>query len=288
MDTPSDDEERQEWPISRPLSPATQPLDFQGPPRPPFGYNLPGPHPPPPLGTSYTIPTHAADFRAIRPFRLYNYIESPGEDLSTRLYTLGRDNLWEVNDYLTREYRSLAQRAPQFTSVYQPSAHWNPHDEMWRPGGSGGHGQPQPHEDVRMTYAESSHTPPHYQPPSPDVSPQSPRTPITPPVAGSSTGLGTARGQQQRRRRDSSVSDSKEKKKWFCKPCNSGPFFRKAEYDRHVKASKAHKGERGYESEFQCSKCGRPFTRSDAKMRHERLCDSKGKGRARESEGSDD
>ncbi|KAG8741126.1 hypothetical protein FRC10_003270 [Ceratobasidium sp. 414] len=280
MDTPCGGGERQESPTSGPLSPATQPVDLHGPPHPPLRYNLPGPHPPPPLGTSYAIPTHAAEFRAIRLFRLYNYIESPGEDLSARLYTLGQDNLWEANDYLTREYRSFAQYAPQFTSVYL--------HEMWQPGGPGGHGQPQLYEDVSMPYAERNHTPLHYQPPSPDVSPQSPRAPTTPPVAGSSAGLDTARGQPQRRQRGSSVSDSKEKKKWFCEPCKSGPFFRKAEYDRHVKASKAHKGERSYEPEFQCSKCGRSFRRSDAKMRHEKLCDLKGKGRARESEESDD
>ncbi|KAG8689192.1 hypothetical protein FRC08_011060 [Ceratobasidium sp. 394] len=273
MDAPKDNGKGQERPISsRPLSSAPQPLDFRGPPYPPFRYNVPGPHPPPPLGTSYDIPTHTAEFRAIRPFRLYNYLESSGEDLSSRLYTLGRDNLWE------------------FTSVYQPSAHWNPH-EVWRPGGHDSHDshdQPQLSVDVGMGHAESNHPPPHYQPPSPDIPLPSPVTPITPiaPVAGSSTGPGTARGSQQRRRRDSSASNSKEKK-WFCETCKSEPFFRKAEYDRHMKTSNAHKKQRSSEPKFPCGKCGRSFTRSDAKMRHEKLCNPKGKGRARESEGSD-
>ncbi|KAG9090070.1 hypothetical protein FRC06_001237, partial [Ceratobasidium sp. 370] len=90
--------------------------------------------------------------------------------------------------------------------------HWNRH-EGWQPGGQVSHDQPQPYEGAWMGYAEGDHTPPRYQPPGPDVSPQSLRTPITP-TAGSNTGLDITRGSQQRRRRDSSVSDSKEKR-WF-------------------------------------------------------------------------
>ncbi|KAG9074912.1 hypothetical protein FS749_013482 [Ceratobasidium sp. UAMH 11750] len=284
MDNPNDSEERQEWPISRSFSPVPWPLDFRGTPYPSFTHHLPGPHQPPPLGVPYEIPARAAEFRAIRPFRLYNYLGSPGEDLSARLYTLGRDNLWEANDDLTREYGSLAQRARQFTSVHQPSAHWNPH-EMWRPGGQGSHSQLQLYEDVRVGSAGSNHTPPYYQPPGPDILPSSPRAPNTSPVAGPSTEPAIASNSQLQRRRGSSLSDSKEKKEWFCELCNFGPFFRKAEYDRHVKTSKAHKRQRSYEWDFRCSKCGRSFTRSDAKTRHEKLCDLKGNGR--ESEGND-
>ncbi|KAG9119153.1 hypothetical protein FRC07_005981, partial [Ceratobasidium sp. 392] len=134
------------------------------------------------------IATQAADFPVIRPFRMYNYLQLPGEDLSSRLYTLGRDNQWEVNDSLTSEYRRLAQHVPQFPSVSQPAT-VNPQD-LWRPRGNG-HSQPQVHQEVRMDYTESFPTPPHHQPPSPNIPRQSPRTPVTPttpPIAGSSIG----------------------------------------------------------------------------------------------------
>ncbi|KAG8705683.1 hypothetical protein FRC09_002810 [Ceratobasidium sp. 395] len=117
---------------------------------------------------------------------------------------------------------------------------------------------------------------------------QSPTILVTPPVAGSSTGPDTAQSPQRHRHQGVSVSGPKEKKRWFCEPCNSGPFFRKAEFDRHMKTSKAHKRHRSYEPEFQCNKCGRKFTSADAKMGHEKLCESEGKGEERESEGSEE
>ncbi|KAG8731669.1 hypothetical protein FRC12_019626 [Ceratobasidium sp. 428] len=270
MDTHNDQEPMEEEHNSSPFLSTSQPVEFQGVPYSLPYYNLPGPHPPPPLGTSYDIPTHAAQFRAIRPFRMYNYIESPGEDLSSRVYTLERDNLW------------------QFTTTPEvPPSHVNPRD-VWR---AGGHGQNQPHpyESVGTSRMDNFHiTQPHDQPLGLDTPHQSPMTLVTPPVAGSSTGPGTMQSPQRHRRRGASMSEPKGKKQWFCEDCNSGPFFRKAEYDRHMKTSKAHKRHRSDEPEFPCCKCGRKFTRADAKMRHEKLCESKGKGRERESEGSEE
>jgi hypothetical protein len=171
MDAPSDDEERQERPASRyashmyahndsvsnafyrPLSSAT--LEFQGPPLPlQHRYNTPGPLPPPPLGTSYQISTPATEFHAIRPFRRYNYLDARGEDLTSRVYTLGSDNLWEVNANLTSSFRSAALNTPQFTGVYEPAANWNPH-QVWRePSGGGYAHQPQPTRDTMMRTEE--------------------------------------------------------------------------------------------------------------------------------------
>ncbi|KAG8732282.1 hypothetical protein FRC12_019351 [Ceratobasidium sp. 428] len=291
MNTPNDQEPMEEESISNPLSSTSQPVEFQGMPYSLPYYNQPGPQPQPPLGASYQVPTHAAQFPAIRPFRMYNYLEAQGEDLSSRLYTLERDNLaWEVNDYLTREYRRLAQHnRPQFTTISEAlPSHVNPQD-VWRAGGHG-QNQPQLYESVGTSHAEAFHiTQPHDQPHGLEAPHQSPTIiPIAPPVAGSSTGPGTMQSPQRHRRRGASMSESKDKKRWFCEPCNSGPFFRKAEYDRHMKTSKAHKRHRSYEPEFQCGKCGRKFTRADAKMRHEKLCESKGKGKERESEGSEE
>lgn len=89
----------------------------------------------------------------IRLFRTTNYLNGPGEDLSSRVYTLNAHNEWEVNWDLTYTLRSAAQSwsPPQFTT-YVPADHWNPHQVLSSGGGS--------------------HPPPTTQPPQP---PQPPR-----------------------------------------------------------------------------------------------------------------
>ncbi|KDN40589.1 hypothetical protein RSAG8_08061, partial [Rhizoctonia solani AG-8 WAC10335] len=277
MDVPGSNEERQE-PASRPLSPAfldSHTHDWANPPL--SDYNQP--QFPPNL---YSTPIRETSLhtRPIQPFRRYNYLDAQGEDLGSRQYTLGLDNIWEVNETLTNGYRQSAQNAsrlPQFTNVCTPSDTWSlsptaislppvsttndpPHSHT-----------PQTPESAAPVASGSNLTLDMLPPTSPNGSRSSPETPITP---------GSESGPIRRRR-----SSSNSKKTWRCEPCDQ-PFYRKAEYDRHMKTASVHRQER----QFRCDYCGDGFTRADAKGRHEKMCPSnpdsdasqKGKGRAKD------
>ncbi|CAE6538174.1 unnamed protein product [Rhizoctonia solani] len=125
MDAPNNDEERRES-VPRPLSPTLLDSHTHGwTDPPPSEYNQP--QFPPDL---YNIPIRQTSLhtRPIQPFRQFNYLDAQGEDLGSRQYTLGPDNIWEVNETLTNAYRQSAQNAsrlPQFTSVCVPSDIWS-------------------------------------------------------------------------------------------------------------------------------------------------------------------
>ncbi|KAH7334567.1 hypothetical protein B0J17DRAFT_631321 [Rhizoctonia solani] len=294
MDAPDNNEEGKE-PVSRPLSPAfldshahdwVEPSlsDYNQPQFPPNLYDTP-------------IREISLHTRPIQPFRRFNYLDSQGEDLGSRQYTLGPDNIWEVNGTLTNGYRQSAQNAsrlPQFTSTCEPSKTWSlppaiisrpatVSTTMSDPPPSHITQAPQPIIPVTPIASGSNLTLEMLPPSSPNNSRSSPETPITP---GPESG-------PIRRRRGSSAS----KQVWKCGPCNHS-FYRKAEYDRHMKTATVHQTAR----RFKCQYCGFGFTRADARVRHERMCphssDSegshKGKGKGRgngkgkEKDGSSD
>lgn len=312
MDAPNDDRERRE-PGSRPLSPVL--LDFQSGTEPPLSqYNQP--HFPPNL---YNIPARSVShhFPPVRPFRQYNYLEAHGEDLGSRQYTLGPDNLLELNQDLTNAYRQAAQRAshlPQLTGTYTPSENLNipPVSTGWL--GGGGYTQNNPptaraqteaeSEELRTPVASNSRVtlemllPPlspnssrssHEAATSP-ISSASPITPITPP-----TPTADSRPRRRPKNRRPGPTQSDKCSKWKCEECNK-PFFRKAERDRHLKTSTAHRGSGN--GQYKCKYCTNTFTRDDARVRHARMCEGnpnkeeggkgkKGKGKEKEQDDDD-
>ncbi|CAE7156806.1 unnamed protein product [Rhizoctonia solani] len=254
-------EERWE-PVSWPLSPAfldSHTHDWNDPPL--SDYNQP--HFPPNL---YNTPIRETSLhiRPIQPFRRYNYLDASGEDLGSRQYTLGLDNIWE------------------FTTVCIPSDTWSlppsaislpPVPTMNDPPPSHAPQAPEPAIPIASGSDITLETLP---PTSPNDSRSSPGTPVT---------LGSEPSPTRRRRRSSSSKDMRS-----CKPCNK-TFYRKAEYDRHMKTASVHRQERA----FRCQYCGDVFTRADAKGRHEKMCPNnpdsdgsqKGKGKKERGRSSD-
>ncbi|KAF8601717.1 hypothetical protein BDV93DRAFT_607872 [Ceratobasidium sp. AG-I] len=291
MDPPRDDGERRK-PVSRPLSPA---LNSQGPP-PPLPPANPQYPPPAAFDASFHTLFPATTFRPIRPFRNIIHPNSPTEDLSSLVYTLNADNMWEVNWALTRTLQSTAQSwsPPQFTT-YVPADHPNPH--QWMQSGGGYTHPPQPTQppppqpqmnQVAPGSREQFYRPPHNEPPSPNTPRHPPRTPISPPVPGpsnhrnslasgsTSTAPVTAAKRGGRRRRGSTRSDTSDGK-FRCEQCAKS-YNRKAELDRHQRTNKKHNGI----GKYPCGCCGRYFTRDDARLRHERQCEL-GEGSRRSS-----
>ncbi|CAE6475370.1 unnamed protein product [Rhizoctonia solani] len=290
MDAPNNNNEERREPVSRPLSPVFLDSHAHGWVEPPLS-DYHQPQFPPSL---YDIPIREVSLhtRPIQPFRRFNYLESQGEDLGSRQYTLGPDNIWEVNETYTNAYRRSAQNAshlPQFTSTCEPSNTWSlPPAVVSRPPtvSTPIHDPPPSHitrapEPTTPVASGSNLTLEMLPPSSPNNSRSSPETPITP---GPDSG-------PTRRRRGSSTS------KKTCVPCNKS-FYRKAEYDRHMKTASVHRTER----QFKCRYCGEGLTRADAKVRHEKMCphnsdsegSQKGKGKGRrngkekEKDGSSD
>ncbi|CAE6437811.1 unnamed protein product [Rhizoctonia solani] len=283
MKMPGSNEERQE-PASRPLSPAfldSHTHDWADPPL--SDYNQP--HFPP---TLYNTPICETSLhtRPIQPFRRFNYLDAQGEDLGSRQYTLGPDNILEVNETLTNGYRQSAQNASrllQFTSVCVPNDTWSlPPSATTLPPASTPYDLPHSHvprvPESTIPIASGSDTTLEMLPPSsPNESRSSPETPITP---------GSESGPIRRRRRSSSTKGTR-----YCGPCDK-TFYRKAEYDRHMKYATIHQQER----RFKCKHCGDGFTRADAKVRHEKMCPSnpdsdgsqKGKGKGKGKDGNSD
>ncbi|EUC63800.1 zinc finger, C2H2 type protein [Rhizoctonia solani AG-3 Rhs1AP] len=263
MKMPGSNEERRE-PASRPLSPAfldSHTHDWADPPL--SDYNQP-PFPP----TLYNTPIRETSLhtRPIQPFRRFNYLDAQGEDLGSRQYTLGPDNIWEYTSVcVPNDTWSLPPSAttlpPPAPPTYDP-----PHSHL-----------PQMPAPATPVASGSDLTLEMLPPSSPNESRSSPETPITP---------GSDSGPTRRRRRS---SNSKETR--YCAPCDK-TFYRKAEYDRHMKYATVHQQER----RFKCKHCGDVFTRADAKVRHEKMCPSnpdsdgsqKGKGKGKGKDGSSD
>ncbi|CAE6378565.1 unnamed protein product [Rhizoctonia solani] len=286
MDAPNNNEERQES-VSRPLSPAFLDSHAHNWADPPLSeYNQPQ-FPP----TLYDIPALRSHhhIRPIQPFRRYNYLDAQGEDLGSRQYTLGSDNYWELNEILTNAYRENAQdasRLPQFTSVCIPSDIWGlPPAPISYPTITPPTVDELPLSPLQAQWPASplssdSRTMSEVRPGSlPPLSSSEPRSSSETPVT-----LEPEPGPSHRRRRSSASRNT-----WICGPCNR-TFYRKAELDRHIKTASIHQQERRY----RCQYCEEPFTRPDAKGRHERMCprnpDSSGspKGKGKQGGSSSD
>ncbi|KAB5592241.1 hypothetical protein CTheo_4338 [Ceratobasidium theobromae] len=279
MEAPDNDTTTRET-VARPLSPALSVLDSPDPPL--SRYNQPHYHP-----ALYNIPVRYTSHhvRPIRPFRIFNYLDAQGEDLGSRQYTLGPDNIWEVNERLTNVYRHTAQNTsghPQFTSVYVPKENEpQPVAPWWLAIGADGDNhlsiipqlQPSPaldspamSEEVIMNIPVASISRETLDrrlarlPPSPitNQSRSSPGSPNTDPGPSTSP----SRRRPTGRHRSSTLS-SQSKSIWRCEPCDK-TFFRRHELNRHINTASAHQ-ERG----FNCRYCGDAFTRADAKLRHE-------------------
>ncbi|CAE6542176.1 unnamed protein product [Rhizoctonia solani] len=277
MDVPGSNDERQEQ-VPMPLSPTFLDSHTHGWADPPISdYNQPN-FPP----SLYNIPIRETSLhtRPIQPFRQFNYLDAQGEDLASRQYTLDADNNLEVNETLTNGYRQSAQNAsrlPQFTSVCVPSEIWSlPPTATSLAPIIPTTNQPPSHaprapEPATPVASGSNLTLEMLPPTSPNGSRSSPETPVTP---------GSESGPIRRRQRS---SNSKETP--ICKPCNR-TFYRKAEYDRHMKTSTAH----NQGGQFKCEYCGYTFTRADAQVRHKKMCPSnpdsngspKGKGKGKD------
>lgn len=72
----------------------------------------------------------------------------------------------------------------------------------------------------------------------------------------------------------------------MCDECGKA-YSRKAELDRHRRTNKKHNGI----GKYPCGCCGKWFTRDDARLRHERMCEvgegsgsGSGKGKERDTD----
>ncbi|KAF8603917.1 hypothetical protein BDV93DRAFT_576430 [Ceratobasidium sp. AG-I] len=292
MNLPTDDEERHEL-VFRPLLPVLN-YQYLSPPLLSSIDSTPQ-IPPTAFNSASHIISQATTFSPIRPFRDTTYFNGPGEHLSSQVYTLNADNMWELNLDRTHALQSTAQSSspPQF-ATYVPVDHWNPH--QWTHS-SGGYvrplqspSQPQPQIiPVPSVSMDQLYRLPHNEPVNPNIPRHSPNSPVNPSAAGSSdhrnnlgsgstaTAATTKRG--GRRPGDSISSDTSEKK-FKCEACGKS-YSRKAELDRHQRTNKKHNGI----GKFSCECCGRWFTRDDARLRHERR-HAAGEGSRRSSSSS--